>query len=300
VRGPQDPPTLEQFAAQRPAAGPCSVALCLGPLELELGGLDEARAALLFERYSPYASAAARSTHALRLRLGLEPVDYFLDPPTEVEHVQVRIACDGARVRYLSYQIAGWFDVRGGRGDLLLARGDWEPPWRSFENYIRTAVAWQAAGRGGALVHAASAVRAGRGYLFYGESGAGKSTLCACNRRGQVLSDDLSLVLPGAAGLEIVGSPFRGTYEGAPAVQGRFPLAAGFRLIQAPRAEVRAVDRVRALAELVGNLPFVAESFHERPDLFGATLDGFAGVPLAHLRFTKDDGFWDAIQAAGL
>ena len=60
----------------------------------------------------------------------------------------------------------------------------------------RAAVAWQAACRGGALVHGASAVRRDRAYLFYGESGAGKSTLSACNRRATVVSDDLSLVLP--------------------------------------------------------------------------------------------------------
>lgn len=183
---------------------------------------------------------------------------------------------------------------------MLLARGEWEPLLRVFENYVRAAVAWQAAGRGGALVHAASAAWRGKGYLFYGESGAGKSTLSACNRRAQVLSDDLSLVLPGdGAGLDVVGSPFRGTYEGGPPVLGRFPIAAGFRLVKAPRAEVRRVERTRAFAELVGNLPFVAESFADRPDLFRRTLETFASLPLAHLHFTKDDSYWDAIAAAG-
>lgn len=298
---PEHPPPLDYFGTPRPEAGPHRVALRLEPLEIQLAGLDEAMARLLLERYAPYASRVAGTPQALRVRLGRDDVDFYLEPPTEVEFEQVRIACDGDRTRYMSYQAAGWFDIRaGGEGALLLARGAWEPLLRVFENYVRAAVAWQAAGRGGALVHAASAVRDGKGYLFYGESGAGKSTLSACNRRGLVLSDDLSLVLPGDDGaLEIVGSPFRGTYEGGPPVQGRFPLAAGFRLIQAPVAEVRSVERPRAFAELVGNLPFVAEAFTTRPDLFRRTLESFASVPLAHLHFARDDSYWDAIAAAG-
>jgi hypothetical protein len=183
---------------------------------------------------------------------------------------------------------------------MRISRGEFEPGIRALENYVRAAVAWQAASRGGALVHAAGAVRNGRGYLFYGASGAGKSTLAASNRRGAIVSDDLSLVLPGADGrLELVGSPFRGTYEEGDPVVGRFPLAAGFRLVQASEPAVREVDRVRALAELVGNLPFVAEAFARRTDLFDRLHAAFASVPLAHLCFTKDDRFWDAIDAAG-
>jgi hypothetical protein len=82
-------------------------------------------------------------------------------------------------------------------------------------------------------------------------------------------------------------------------VQGRFPLHAGFRLIQASRAEVRSVERARAFAELVGNLPFVAEAFYARNDLFRRTLESFDSVPLAHLHFAKDDSYWDAIAEAG-
>jgi hypothetical protein len=106
-------------------------------------------------------------------------------------------------------------------------------------------------------------------------------------------------VLPAADGtLELVGSPFRGTYEEGDPVVGRFPLAAGFRLIQDVQPAVRQVDRVRALAELVGNLPFVADSFSRRPDLFDRVHAAFAPVPLAHLHFAKDDRFWDPILAA--
>ena len=162
-------------------------------------------------------------------------------------------------------------------------------------------MAWCAAERGGALVHGASAVRDGRGYLFYGESGAGKSTLSAVNTRARIVSDDLSLVLPRpGGGLDLIGSPFRGTYEDGEPVVGRFPLAAGFRIVKADRAEVRPAERLIAFGQLVGNLTFVAEAFGARPDLFASVEAAFAAVPLFHLHFRKDDSYWDAIAAAGL
>lgn len=292
---------MEFFDAPRPAAGDDRFALRLGPLDIELAGLDADLARLLYDRYAPYSTHGAECEDALRLRLALEDHDYFIDPPETSEFVRVHLACDGERLRYLSYRVAAWFDTKGGEGRVLLARGGYEPCERALENLVRSAVAWQAASRGGVLVHAASAVHKDKGYLFYGESGAGKSTLSACNRRARVVSDDLSLLLPGDnEALELVGSPFRGTYtEGSPVV-GRFPLAAGFRLIQAEEANVRPVDRARAMSELVGNLPFVAEFFADRPDLFQRVASAFASVPLSHLHFCKDDTYWDAIEAAGL
>jgi hypothetical protein len=290
------------FESQRPAAGDRVVTLELGPLQIELGSLDDALAAVLHARYSPYSSLEpADATEALRVRVGLEDRDYFIDPPKTPMLNRVILTCDGDRIRYLGYRVAGWFDTSGGRGELLLARGGFEPPERAIENYVRSAVAWQAASRGGALIHAASAVWKDRAYLFYGESGAGKSTLSAANTRARIVSDDLSLVLPSSEGsLELVGSPFRGTYEEGAPVQGRFPLVAGFRIIKDDRAEVRPVSRVRAMSELVGNLPFVAEAFPKRPDLFDGVQRAFAAIELAHLHFRKDDSYWEAIEKAGL
>ena len=150
-------------------------------------------------------------------------------------------------------------------------------------------------------MHGASAVHRGQAFLFFGPSGAGKSTLSECNRRARVISDDLSLVLPGPDGKpHVIGSPFRGTWTGGAPVVGSFPLRAGFRLVKAVDPEVRFVPRVRAFAELVGNLPFVAEAFADRPDLFESVERAFAELPLYHLHFRKDDSYWDAIEAAGL
>jgi hypothetical protein len=299
---PRTAPPMSYFEPSRPAAGDRVLTVELGSLQIELGSLDPALAEVLLTRYTPYgAMEPASSSDALRVRVALDDRDYYIDPPEAPVANPVVLTIEGDRVRYVGYRVAGWFDTAGGSGVMLLARGGLETPDRAIENYVRAAVAWQAATRGGALVHAASAVRKDRAYLFYGESGAGKSTLSEANCRGRVVSDDLSLVLPSPDGSpELVGSPFRGTYEGGAPVVGRFPLVAGFRIIKDDHAEVRPVPRIRALSELVGNLPFVAEAFGLRPDLFEAVQRAFAGVELAHLHFRKDDSYWDAIEKAGL
>jgi hypothetical protein len=292
----------DYFAQERLPAGPMVLGLNLDDLRLEFGGLDEGLHHDLAERYGAYSDrGAARIAPALAVRMTRDPREYFIEPATRAEFNPVWLAFAGTRVRYMAHQVAGWFDTEARVGEGVLARGNYEPPVRALENYIRCAVAWCAVTRGGALVHGAGLVRNGRGYLFFGESGAGKSTLAASSRRGAVVSDDLSLLLPReGGGLDLVGSPFRGTYEGGDPVVGRYPLAAGFRIVKAKAAEVRPVSRVVAFGQLVGNLTFVAEAFGERPDLFASVEAAFAPVPLHHLAFRKDDTYWDAIDAAGL
>lgn len=294
----------EFFERERPSAGDRQVGIVLGGLSLALHGLDAEIAGQLFEQYAPYSVGEVEAADALQVRLGVEGTDYFIQPPTTPQNADVRLAydTDRNRVYYLSYRVAGWFDADAGRGEALLSSGQLEPAARALENYIRSAVAWQAASRGGALVHAASAVLRGCGYLFYGESGAGKSTLSACNTRASIVSDDLSLLLPmpapegdGTTRLHLVGSPFRGTYTDGEPVVGSFPLAAGFRIVQAPRAEVQPVPRLRAMSEFIGNMPFVAEFFGARPDIFQRIETALGAIPLAHLHFRKDDSYWDAI-----
>lgn len=293
------PPGMEVFSAPENPAGDRILSLDLSGLRITLEGLGADLEQVLRRRYERYLGRAG-SADELRMTVSLDPREYFIAPLGRTEFNPVFLTSEGSRVRFAGMRLAAWFDVVSLTGKILLARGTFEPEPRAFENCIRTAVAWLAASRGGALVHGASAIRNERAYLFYGQSGAGKSTLAANTVRGRIVSDDLTLVLPGEGKLEVVGSPFRGTYEGGEPVTGRYPLAAGFRLVQAPRAEVRSVARVRALAELVGNLPFVAEEFPRRPDLFERVEHAFRDVPLAHLLFRMDDSYWDAIEEAGL
>ena len=293
------PPAADHFEGACASAGEACLVLRIGELAIRFNGLPSDLRDCLHERYAKF--TADRFDQGLDVDVCDAGRDYYIDPPEISEFNPVHLECDGERVRFVGYRLAGVFDTVGNRGRVMLARGEHEPADQAMENYIRAVIAWRAAERGGALVHAAGAVLDGRGYLFYGESGAGKSTLAECNRRATIISDDLSLILRAENGEpELIGSPFRGTYEEGERVVGRFPVVAGFRLVQDEVASVERVPRVRALSELVANLPFVAEGFARRPDLFDEIQRTFDSVPLMHLHFRKDDTYWDAIREAGL
>jgi len=298
---PTTPPPVERFPDAGRPFGTRAVGLRFDTVRILLRGLDDPVADALLRRFGPFVSAIGDDERAIRIEVGGEDLDYFLSPPPAPERNPVLVAAEVGRVRYLGYRVGGWFEPEDGRGVLRLTRGDYEPAERAVENYVRCAVAWRAILAGGALVHAASSVLDGRGFLFFGHSGAGKSTLAELDRRGRVVSDDLSLVLPGADGrLRLVGSPFRGTYEGGDPVVGSFPLAAGFRIVQAPHARVVAAPREIVFAGLVANLPFVVDSVDRLPGLLDGLLAAFADVPLRQLEFRRDDSYWDAIAEAGL
>ena len=292
------PPAAGHFETEYAPAGDAVFILKIGDLAIRLRGLPTALRDSLVTRFDKFWSATFDG--GLDVEVCAADRDYYIDPPQVSE---IEPGSRGLRRRACAlYRVSsgGYFDTVGERGKVLLAHGELEPADRAIENYLRAAVAWRAAERGGALVHAAGAVWDGKGYFFYGESGAGKSTLSECNRRAKIVSDDLSLILPGLTGLELIGSPFRGTYEGGERIVGRFPVVAGFRLIQDREARVEPVERIRALSELIGNLPFVAEGFVQRPDLFAKIERSFESIRLMHLHFRKDDSYWDAIREAGL
>ena len=100
------------------------------------------------------------------------------------------------RLHVWSYAFAGWFEIGGTRGEINLCDSPIEPPERSIENFLRVAMAWKAAQRGGFLLHASGVVRKGIAHLFFGPSGSGKTTIVRLSSREIILNDDCILVHP--------------------------------------------------------------------------------------------------------
>lgn len=286
-------------------------------LSIVFEGMDEEWHAAFLQKYAPWSGDVAVDRTApspadLTLACGLGERDHYVEPPpagiTAINPVAVEVDDDGAghsSIRVCTFGLAATFSTRGGRGQAIFARTDYDPRERSVENILRVATAWLAAARGGLLMHSASIVKDGAAWLFFGQSGSGKSTLSALSTKGQVLSDDLTLILPGPDGRpRAIGTPFRGTYTGGPPLQGAWPVKAAFRLRKArdsEGAEVLPLRRSLATAMAIANLPFLVDQLHVRPDLFAGIEKVFGAFPIRSLRFRKDDpAFWDAIDSAGL
>jgi len=283
-------------------------------LSIAFEGMDDDWHAAFLARYTPWSGDAARggASPALTLECALGEIEHYVEPPpagvSAINPLAVEVDDDGpghSRVRVCTYGLAATFSTRGGRGRAIFARTGYDPRERAVENILRVATAWLAAARGGLLMHSASIVKDGAAWLFFGQSGSGKSTLSALSTKGQVLSDDLTLMLPGPDGQpRAVGTPFRGTYTGGPPLQGAWPVRAAFRLRKAKDsegAEVLPLRRSLGNAMAIANLPFVVDQLHARPDLFAGVEKVFSAFPIRALRFRKDDpGFWDAIELSGL
>jgi energy-coupling factor transporter ATP-binding protein EcfA2 len=174
-----------------------------------------------------------------------------------------------------------------------------DPVHLATENLLRAALAWTVLLRGGFMLHSASVVRNGRCYLFFGNSGAGKSTIAAiCG--GQVISDDLTMVLPAGGGFAAIGSPFRGTYTACDDLTERYPVVALFRLRKARDAAVRPFSGPVAFSEFLANLPFVVSEIEHHAGAWDMARSAFSRLRVFELDFRRDTSFWERIDALSL
>ena len=117
-------------------------------------------------------------------------------------------------------------EVRRESGRWIMERGDFRAEWDtdrrkgwvrqtanpySIDCVLRILHSLILAEEGGFLVHAASAIKNDRAFLFAGVSGAGKTTISRLAPSGvAVLTDEISYVRPGRRGYEAFGTPFAG------------------------------------------------------------------------------------------
>ena len=295
---PVAPPPVEAFRAWTRPAGPRTARIDISGIAVEFEGLPEALADRMSVVYAPYLGRPTGEGRPLSVRMYVAPLEYFIPPPDPTgaaEVYRMYTALQDGVFGTVSYRLASWIDVARREGTLALASGEADPAPRALENFLRSAVAWLAIDTGGFFLHGASIVRSGRGYLFYGPSGSGKSTLVALSTEGEVISDDLTLVLRRPEGLVVAGGPFRGTYTHGTPVVGTHPLAGFYRLRKDTRTVVRPDDG-GCFADLLGNLPFVVDQMPRYPHLIDGVRALVEGCSFRYLHFRKDENFWPVID----
>lgn len=192
----------------------------------------------------------------------------------------------------------------------VMKRGDFRAEWNtqsrrghvrqsanpySIDSVLRILHTLLLAEEGGFLVHAASAIRNGRAFLFSGVSGAGKTTISRLAPPDvTLLTDEISYVRRCGDVYRAFGTPFAGEL----ARLGKnvsAPIAALFFLGKGPENRREPAGDGEAAAALLRNILFFAEDPALVRTVFQSACDFVRRVPANRLVFTPDPSVWEML-----
>jgi hypothetical protein len=200
--------------------------------------------------------------------------------------------------------------VRAANGRWQIARGDFRAEWDAVtgSGWIRQAVNPYAvdsvlrivhtlllATREGLLLHAASAVRGGRAFLFIGPSGSGKTTIASLAPADvSLLTDEISYVRRVGGRYQAFGTPFAGELgHGGESIAA--PIAAIYRLEQRRENSVEPLGAADTVRLLMRNALFFAEDVSLTSALLDTSCRIAEAVPAYRFGFVPDVRAWDSV-----
>ncbi len=195
-------------------------------------------------------------------------------------------------------------------GEWLLRRGDFRARWNPLTGHgqIRQSASPYAidcvlrivhtlilAKQGGFLVHAASAIRGGKAFLFSGVSGAGKTTISRlAPADATLLTDEISYVRREGSRYVAFGTPFAGELARVGANQSA-PVCTLFLLEKGLENRIEPLSTMEAVQRLLRNILFFAHDPALVELVFQAACEFVSLVPVRRLVFVPDQRVWDII-----
>jgi len=213
----------------------------------------------------------------------------------------VRVRRDGSEWRIERGDFCARWDPRTGTGTVRQNANPY-----SLDSVLRILHSLTLAERGGFLLHAASAIRDGRAYLFSGVSGAGKTTITRLAPPDvTLLTDEVSYVLPRANPLasaktkatryEAFGTPFTGELAKA-GENTKAAVGTLFFLEQGLENRIDTLPPAEAVRRLMRNILFFAEDAKLVEKVLACACDFVDRVPTRRLTFYPDSRVWDEIR----
>jgi hypothetical protein len=223
------------------------------------------------------------SDPALTIHVSIAP------PARACPEIEVRRNGQTWRITHADFEAE--LDPDRGRGAVRQLR---DSP--AIDSVLRIGYSLLLARRGGFLLHAASAVRNGRAFVFTGVSGAGKTTLSRlAPPDATMLTDEISHITLAAGDYAASGTPFFGEL-GRPGENVSAPIAGLFLLSNGPENRIDEVPPTEACQALMRNILFFAEDPEPVRALFAAACRFVTAVPVRRLTFRPEAAAWDLIR----
>ena len=292
--------TSERRASSASASQPRSVTVNIGEIPILLRPDDPKFCATLEERYTGF--AYANESASANENANSAPVctfDIHLDAKGRASDAAARVTCNGSLWNFRRGDFDATWDPRAGHGEIRQC-----PNPYSIDTVLRITHSLVLAEQGGFLVHAASAIRNNRAFLFAGVSGAGKTTISRlAPPDATLLTDEISYVrrsgtgnaTGSAAGYTAYGTPFAGELARVGANVSA-PVAALYLLVQGPENRIQPIAPLAAARALMRHILFFAEEKDLVARVFDSVLDFVSRVEVAQLVFTPDSRAWELIR----
>jgi hypothetical protein len=260
-----------------------SLAIGIGGITIRLHTPNSAFLHMLAERYAGFPGIEGPSDYEFEVDL--------TPPPALASDEDVRVWWAEGRWNLTRGDFRAVWDPVTRRGRIRQSPNPW-----SVDTVIRIVHTLVLARQGGFLVHASSAIRNGRAFLFAGVSGAGKTTISRlAPADATLLTDEMSYVRLETGQYFAYGTPFAGELA-KPGENVRAPLGGLFLLSQGPENRIEEIPSAQAAAALLACVLFFAEDPQLVSAVFRSVCDFVEHVPVRRLTFLPDQRVWELIR----
>ena len=269
-----------------------SVTVEIGGIPIALHPSDPKFCDLLESRYETFAkrNSSARPTCRFEIDLAAEGRE-----SDENVRVTREVTPSGPCWNFRRGDFDATWNPRTGQGRITQC-----PNPYSIDTVLRITHSLVLAEQGGFLLHAASAIRNNRAFLFAGVSGAGKTTMSRlAPTDATVLTDEISYIRRSDATNDksyiAFGTPFAG--ELARIGANTFaPLEALYLLVQGPENRIAPISKIDAARAIMRHVLFFADEKDLVARVFDSVLEFVSRVHVAQLIFTPDARAWELIR----